>query len=209
MRDELKPPLGEQDWELLETETPFSGFFRLDRLTLRHRLYQGGWSNAITRELFVRHQAVAVIPYDPVRRELLLVEQFRVGALSDRNSPWCMELIAGICDKPGEDLETVARREAEEEAALTLGPMKPLFNYMASPGGSNERLQLYIARADLASAGGYHGHADENEDIRAVVVALAELEEVMLSGVVDNAPALIGLQWLLRHHHQLEQEWLA
>lgn len=200
MRDELRPPLGGDDWELIERDTPFSGFFRLDRLTLRHRLYRGGWSNVMTRELFVRHQAVAVLPWDPVRREVLLVEQFRVGAVEGRDTPWCLELIAGICDRPGEPLEEVARREALEEADLELGAITPLYDYLASPGGSNERLQLFVAEADLAGAGGIHGNDSENEDIRVVRAGLDELPRLMAAGLVDNAPALIALQWLMLNH---------
>lgn len=197
MRDALRPPFGDDDWELLERETPFSGFFRLDRLTLRHRLYRGGWSRPMTRELFVRHQAVAVLPWDPVRETVLLVEQFRVGAIEGRPTPWCLELIAGICDQPGESLEEVARREAREEADLELGEIQPLYDYMASPGGSNERLQLFVAEADLSDVGGVHGNAEENEDIRVVTVSLDEVPALMAAGLVDNAPALIALQWLM------------
>lgn len=207
MRDDLRPPLGSGDWELLERETPFRGFFRLDRLTLRHRLYEGGWSQPVTRELFVRHQAVAVLPYDPRLQRVLLVEQFRVGALERAGSPWCLELIAGIADGDDKDLESLARREAREEAGLELGPMMALYDYMASPGGSNERLQLFVARADLARAGGIHGKPEENEDIRVVTAGVNELSALMSAGPVDNAPALIALQWLLLHHGELEAQW--
>lgn len=207
MRDELRPALGHEDWELVQRETPFNGFFRLDRLRVRHRLYRGGWSEPMQRELFVRHHAVAVLPYDPRSRRLLLVEQFRVGALERPGSPWCLELIAGIRDREGEALESLARREAREEAAVELNDLVPLYDYMASPGGSNERLQLYVGRADLTDAGGIHGHPEENEDIRAVTADLDELPGLMRAGLVDNAPALIALQWLLLHHEQLDAEW--
>ena len=207
MRDELRPPLGGDDWELLGRDTPFRGFFRLDRVTLRHRLYWGGWSASMTRELFMRHQAVAVLPYDPGRQEVLLVEQFRVGALERAGSPWCLELIAGIADRAEEPLEELARREAREEAGLDLGAMTPLYDYMASPGGSDERLKLFVAHADLFGVGGIHGKPEENEDIRVVSAGLDEVNELMREGWVDNAPALIALQWLLLHHDRLEQQW--
>jgi ADP-ribose pyrophosphatase len=207
MRDDLRPRLGTADWELLERETPFRGFFRVDRITLRHRLHEGGWSAAMTRELFMRHQAVAVLPWDPLRERVLLVEQFRVGALERPGSPWCLELIAGIADRSDEDLENLARREAQEEAGVELGPMMPLYDYMASPGGSNERLQLFVARANLAEVGGVHGKPEENEDIRVVTAELNEVQELMREGRVDNAPALIALQWLLLHHDRLNEQW--
>lgn len=207
MRDELLPPLGHDDWELMERETPFQGFFRLDRLRLRHRLYEGGWSEVVQRELFMRHHAVAVLPYDPRLRRILLVEQFRAGALERPGSPWCLELIAGIGDREGEALAELARREAREEAGLELASLVPLYDYMASPGGSNERLQLYVGRAELAHAGGIHGHPGENEDIRVVTAGLDEIPGLMRDGLVDNAPALIALQWLLLHQARLDAEW--
>ena len=207
MRDDLRPRLGTADWELLDRETPFRGFFRVDRITLRHRLHEGGWSAAMTRELFMRHQTVAVLPWDPLRERVLLVEQFRVGALERPGSPWCLELIAGIADRSDEDLENLARREAREEAGVELGPMAPLYDYMASPGGSNERLQLFVARANLAEVGGVHGKPEENEDIRVVTADLNEVQELMREGRVDNAPALIALQWLLLHHDRLNEQW--
>jgi len=70
----LTPPFGPQDVEVLERETPFQGFFRVDTLTLRHKHYNGGWGEPVRRELFVRPPAAAVLPYDPVRGEILLVE---------------------------------------------------------------------------------------------------------------------------------------
>ena len=125
----LTPPFGPQDVEVLERETPFQGFFRVDTLTLRHKHYNGGWGEPVRRELFVRPPAAAVLPYDPVRGEILLVEQFRVGALEWRDTPWCLELIAGIADKDGESAADLIRREAVEEAGLTLGAMESIAAY--------------------------------------------------------------------------------
>jgi ADP-ribose pyrophosphatase len=137
-----KPQFSASDVEILERQTPFQGFFRVDRLTLRHRLYRGGWSGPLKRELFMRRDAVAALPYDPQRGEILLVEQFRVGALEWRDSPWCLEMIAGIADKEGESAEDLIRREAMEEAGIVLGEMEQIADYMPSPGGSNERLRF-------------------------------------------------------------------
>ncbi|ASK35468.1 NUDIX domain-containing protein [Alloalcanivorax mobilis] len=203
------PVFTANDVEILERETPFQGFFRVERLTLRHRLFEGGWGAPVKRELFVRPPAAAVLPYDPVRGEILLVEQFRVGALEWRDTPWCLELIAGIADKKGEAVADLVRREAREEAGLAVGEMKRVAHYMPSPGGSNERLQVFVGRADLAGAGGVHGCVDEGEDIRVVVRPVSEINELLQSGRVDNAASLIALQWLLLHRDALDREWLA
>lgn len=204
---ELDPPFNQSDVEILERETPFQGFFQLDALTLRHRHYRGGWGDPVRRELFVRPRAAAVLPYDPVRGEILLVEQFRVGALEWRHSPWCLELIAGIADRDGEQAGDLVRREALEEAGLSLANMEPLHHYMPSPGGTNERLQVFIGQADLADAGGVFGCADEGEDIRALTVPVADVPALLESGRVDNAASIIALQWLLLHREWLDQQW--
>src|SRR5690606_28222894 len=115
--ENCQPPFTADDVEILNTETPFRGFFRVDKVTLRHRAYEGGWAAPVAREIFVRGEAAAVLPYDPVRQEILLVEQFRVGALGWRASPWCLELIAGIADQPGEAHDDLVRREAGEKPA--------------------------------------------------------------------------------------------
>lgn len=191
------------DVDIIARESPYQGFFRLDRLRLRHRLFDGGWSRELTRELFVRTEAVAVLPWDPWRDEILLVEQFRVGALDFRPSPWCLELIAGIRDVEDESLEELVRREAREEAGIELGELTPLPSYLASPGGSNERLHLFFAEADLGGAGGIHGHPDEGEDIRVQTVAVSQVPALIESGQLDNAPCLIALHWLMLHHQRL------
>lgn len=202
-----KPEFSADDVEIIQQDTPFQGFFRVDRLTLRHRLYRGGWSAPLKRELFMRRNAVAVLPYDPQRGEILLVEQFRVGALNWRDSPWCLEMIAGIADQEGETSEQLIRREALEEAGLTLGEMQQIAHYMPSPGGSNERLQIFVARADLSGAGGVFGHPHEGEDIRSQLVAVADISMLLESGRIDNAASIIALQWLLLHKPSLDAIW--
>lgn len=209
MKDHYLPPYSGEDVEVIETETPFRGFFRVDRLTLRHRAYEGGWAAPIIREVFVRGEAAAVLPYDPVRQEILMVEQFRAGALGWRDTPWCLELIAGIADKPGEAHADLVAREAIEEAGVELECIEKICHYMPSPGGSDERLTVFIARADLTDAGGIHGQPDEGEDIRVVKVAVADIVELLASPLLDNAASIVALQWLLLHKSTLDARWCA
>lgn len=207
--ESCKPPFTASDVEVIKREAPFSGFFRIEKLTLRHRAYQGGWASPVTREVFVRGEAAAVLPYDPERQEVLMVEQFRVGALGWRASPWCLELIAGICDKPGEAHEDLVRREAGEEAGIVLHDVEQVCHYMPSPGGSDERLTVFLARADLSAAGGIHGQPDEGEDIRVVTVAVADIPGLLASGLLDNAASIIALQWLQLHKSDIDARWRA
>ena len=188
---------GQQDWELIQRDTLFQRFFRVDLLTLRHRLYEGGWSEPVQRELLMRRPAVAVLPYDSANGLIALVEQFRVGATRDRASPWCLELIAGIADVEGETMASLARREAMEEAALTLGELEPIISYLPSPGGCDERLHLFASDCDLSQVGGIHGKPEEGENIRVITFPMGAIPELLASGRVDNAASLIALQWLL------------
>lgn len=188
----------QQDVEILHRETGFRGFYRLDVLTLRHRLFAGGWGPELRRELFVRPDAVCVLPYDPWQDTLVLVEQMRVGALDKRSNPWMLELVAGLFDAD-ESAEQVAHREAEEEAGLRLLKLIPIIRYFPSPGGSNEQVQLYCATVDSRGAGGLHGLAEEGEDIRVHVMSREAAMQAMERGEIDNAASIIALQWLQLH----------
>jgi len=82
--------------EILDKTICYNGFFRIERYRLRHRLYSGAWSRELTRELFERGHAAAVLPYDPILDAVVLVEQFRIGALEAPGDPWLLEIVAGV-----------------------------------------------------------------------------------------------------------------
>jgi len=190
--------------QILETDTPFTGFFRIDRYTLRHRTHAGGWSAPMTREVFERGHAVAVLPYDPVRDEVVLIEQFRPGALAGGMPPWQIEVVAGIIE-PGEAPEDVARRETEEESGLETRSLIPISHYLATPGGSSETIRLYCGLIDASDAGGLHGLAHENEDIYARAMAFDAAFALLGQGPADNAPTVIGLTWLALNRARLRR----
>ena len=196
----------DDDVEVVEREACFRGFYQLDRLHLRHRLFAGGMGKLINRELFVRHDAVCVLPYDPQRDCVVLIEQFRVGALDKSANPWLIELVAGLIDKD-EQPEEVARREAVEEAGLELAELWPLTQYYPSPGGSDERVHLYVGRCDSRGAGGVHGLEEEGEDIRVLVWSLDEALAALDDGRIDNAASIIALQWLALNRDKVRERW--
>jgi len=198
--------MSQADVELIQRETCFQGFYRLDRLHLRHRQFAGGMGPQLSRELFVRHDAVCVLPYDPQRDAVVLVEQFRVGALDKSSNPWLLELVAGLID-PGEQPEDVAHREAEEEAGLQLTALRPITQYYPSPGGSDERVHLYVGRCDSQGVGGVHGLAEEGEDIRVHVWSLEDALQAVKDGRIDNAASIIALQWLALNRAEVRGLW--
>ena len=181
--------------EILQRQCVYDGFFKMDKLQLRHRLFGGGWSQRVTRELFVRGEAVAGILYDPQNDLIGLVEQFRVGALNQDTGPWCLEVVAGIAE-PGETPEEVMLRELKEEANLVPSRLLPICSYLSSPGGSDEKLHLFCAICDLSHAGGIYGLNEEEEDILVRVFATDSVFDTMLEGRTNNAATLIALQWL-------------
>ncbi|MBC9252320.1 ADP-ribose diphosphatase [Pseudomonas alcaligenes] len=194
------------DVEVLKRETCFQGFYKLERLHLRHRQFSGAMGPQLSRELFVRHDAVCVLPYDPQRDAVVLIEQFRVGAMEKSANPWLIELVAGLIDKD-EQPEEVARREAIEEADLTLGALWPITTYFPSPGGSDERVHLYVGRCDSQGAGGVHGLAEEGEDIRVHVWPLEDALQAVKDGRINNAASIIALQWLALNRTEVRGLW--
>lgn len=201
MSDQQGPQYGPQDVEIIQQDVGFRGFFKLLRVHLRHKLFAGGWSTAITRELFIRGHAAAVLPYDPIRDEIILVEQFRVGAIYEEGSPWLLEVVAGIIEE-GETAEDVVRREAEEEAGLVIKQLIPISSYYPSPGGCSERISLFLGEIDASLAPQHGGLSDESEDIRVHRVPRTQAMQWLMEGKLDNASTIIALQWLALRRHE-------
>lgn len=196
------------DVEIFQTETVWKGYFRMDRLRLRHRLFAGGWGPAITREVFERGHAAALLPYDPVRDEVVLIEQFRVGSLTAGAEPWLVEIVAGIIED-GEGAEDVVRRETMEEAGCEVSELFPIMDVFTTPGGSSERIAIYLGRVDTQGVGGIHGLADEGEDIRVFAEPLDAAMARLAAGGIANVTAVAALQWLALNREQVRGRWLG
>ncbi|HLS19359.1 MAG TPA: NUDIX domain-containing protein [Paracoccaceae bacterium] len=198
---------GSDDVEVLEIRRPWTGYFALEEHVLRHRLFDGGWSEPVTRATFVTGDAATVLPYDPRTDRVLLIEQFRPAMFvrGDPN-PWGIEAVAGRLDQEI-DPEDCARREAREEAGLSLGRMEMIADYYTSPGFAAERVVSFIAEADLGDEGGLHGNPGEHEDIRAFTLGLDDALAGISSGEIDDAPAVLSLFWLQQNRARLRAKW--
>lgn len=194
-------------FEVLDHSIVYHGFFRMEKYRLRHALFQGGWSADITRECLERGHAVAVLLYDPDQDQVVLLEQFRVGALECPGGPWLLEIVAGIMDDPAETAEDVARRETTEEAGGELLDLIPICRYLVSPGGTSETITLFCGRVDTSGIGGLRGLAEEHEDIRLQVVSRHEALELLKAGRINSAAPMIALQWLELNRHELLKRW--
>ena len=192
------------NWKLLNREKAYDGFFKVEICQLEHELFAGG-NVTIKRELFHRGDAVAVLLYDPVNDKVVMVEQFRVGALEDETGPWLLEVVAGIVE-PGESAKDVAQRECHEEAGLEVHAFESVHSFYPSPGACSERLYLLCGLVDSSKAEGIHGIADEGEDIRVVVMEYEEVENLLGTDRISSASAIIALQWLQLHRERLRIE---
>jgi|TARA_B100000809_G_scaffold77283_1_gene75135 ADP-ribose pyrophosphatase len=204
--NKLQSKFGIADTEVISRENCHSGFLQLDRLQLRHKLFAGGWSKVMDRELLVKGQAVGVLLFDPSREEVVLVRQFRVGMIDEKHSPWLLELVAGMVEEK-EDLLEVARREAEEESNCSPENLIEICSYYNSPGTSNEKLSLFCGQVDAGNAGGVFGLSEEHEDIQVVVLPVNALFAAVDSGLINNAMTIIASQWLQLHKEELVQRW--
>jgi len=182
-------------WKLLKHSTLFEKYFRLDEYSLSHELFAGGDSPVFTREIFERGSVVAVLPYDPERRKVVLIEQFRAGAIEDPDGPWLIESVAGVIE-PGESTQQVALRECVEEAGCEIRQLEIISQYYVSPGGTSEHCSLYCGLVNSDGVAGIHGLADENEDIRVMVVDAEEAFAWVREGRIRSSATIIALQWL-------------
>jgi ADP-ribose pyrophosphatase len=197
------------DVTIAEEKTVYSGFFRIKRFLLTHKLFRGGESKMISRELFCRGNSVGVLLYDPVSDRVGLVKQFRIGCLDNEHDPWVWEIIAGVNDK-NESAAQVAVREVKEESGIITGAsLMPICNYYSSPGGTDERLQLFCAIIALPETEEVHGVADEAEDILFKTFDYPDAIDAMLRGTVNNAATIIALQWLELNRRELREQNLS
>ena len=200
-----KHRFGHSDYRLKSTETVFQGFFKMTRMIVQHRLFGGGWSKPLKRELFQRGDAVGVLLYDPHNQLVGLVEQFRPGALNEPSGPWQYEVVAGMM-KADERPEQVARRELQEETGVEVEKLLPICDYLVSAGGTDEKMHMFCGLVDLSEGGGVFGHDGEGEDILFQVWSYDETLQAFSRGLLNSAAMSVALFWLQLNHQRLRHE---
>ncbi len=195
----------DQHFEIVAKETVYNGFFRLEKYRLKHTLFQGGWSGELSRELFRRGNCVAVLLYDPVRDEVVLIEQFRVGAILQPERAWLVEIVAGAIEE-GETAEEVAIRESLEEAGCKILELSVINRFYTTPGGSSEWITLFYGRVDTSTVGGIHGLDHEDEDIRVSAIKFPDVYRMLEEGRIESAIPILAIQWLFIHRDRVRAQ---
>ena len=211
---EKKTNMKSDDVEIFHKETPFSGYFSVDRYHLRHRQFAGGMGPQFSREIFERGHAACVLMYDPDMDVLVFIEQFRPGAYAalaspwydEAQSPWLIEIVAGIIEK-GEDPAEVVCREAAEEAGCTVLDLEFISHYLVTPGGSSESMFSFCGKVDASQVGGFHGLADEGEDIRVFTMSPDEAFKAVEAGRIQNSMTMIPVLWFRYNRETLRAKW--
>lgn len=192
------------DVEIQSREYAFKGFVQVEKVSLRHRLFnQTEYTTTIQRELIRRKEAAGVLIYSDQQQKFALIEQFRVGAIDDVVSPWQLEIIAGVLDGD-ESPESCIRRESVEESGCELNQIRHLFSFYPSAGACDEIFHLYVAQAALPAEGGVFGMPDESENIKLHIIDYSDLCILLQSNRLKNAPVIMALQWLQQHLHTFE-----
>ncbi|MBL6987201.1 MAG: NUDIX domain-containing protein [Methylobacter sp.] len=196
----------DKQFEILSKDIVYQGFFRVEKYRLKHTLFGGGWSAEITRELFMRGSCVAVLLYDPHADKVVVIEQFRTGAILNPEKAWLVEIVAGAIEE-GESAEEVAYRESLEEAGCEIQQLMVINEFYTTPGGSSEWITLFCGKVDSSQVGGIHGLDHEDEDILVRAVDFDEVYALLESGKIESAIPIIAIQWLALNKQKLKQKW--
>ena len=186
---------GSADFEIIERRDLYKRYFRAEHIVFRHKKFAGGWSEPVTREVFMTKGAASVLLYDATLDALVFVEQFRIGASSSERTPWQLEMVAGMLDKDI-SAQDIARNEAMEEAGCVVNDLVFIGAFYTTPGICNEKFHVYAAKVDASQLAAQGGLADEHEDIRIHVVPRATAFAWLDEGRIENAMTVLALQWL-------------
>ena len=172
----------------------YDGFFKMNEISLKYKKYDGSWSNEIKRELFGGAQVSAVLPYDPIKKEIVLIQQFRPGTISRNTNNYLKEIVAGIID-PGESPEIAAKRECLEETGYKIKKLTSIQGYYPAPGSSESFYHLFLGEVDSKNGKKIMGLDTENEDILVESFNINQVKKMMQSGELINGLSLIAIQW--------------
>jgi ADP-ribose pyrophosphatase len=198
----------EKDVKIKQKELMHGGFCRIECCELSHKRFDGSWTRDFSREFLAKPVAIGALPYDPERDQIVLIEQFRIGALGRSTTPWLIEIVAGLKDQKHEETyEDLVRREMSEEVGLEAEALVLLYDYFTTPGCSTEKVQLFCAKVNASLAPQFCGLKHEHEDIKVHVVSTKDAFAALHSGQIVNGFTIIALQWLELNFNAINEQW--
>ena len=190
------------EYKINKKKNLYNGFYQLEKINFTHRRHDKTWSPNISREIFSGAHVATVLPYDPIKKEILLLKQFRVGIMSEgTHDPTIIEVVAGMIDG-GETPEEAARRECFEETGCKIKKIKKIYSYYPAPGSSSSYYHFFLAEVDAFDGERIVGEKHENEDIQVKSYSIEEAMQMLREGEIINGVTLISLQWFFLNYYK-------
>ena len=186
-------------YQIINKKDLYSGFFKLKKLEFVHKQHDGKWSNKVDREIFSGSHISTLLPYDPSRKEIVLIQQFRAGVISRYDDSYLYEIVAGIIGK-NEKPEETALRECEEETGCVVKKITPIDSYFPAPGSSESFYHIFLGEVDSFDGKRIKGLNNENEDILVSTFKVSEVYEMLKNKMIKNGVTLIALQWFFLNY---------
>ena len=188
-------------YKIINEKNLYSGFFKLKKLEFVHQKHDGSWTNQVNREIFSGAHVSTLLPYDPLKKEIILIQQFRAGVLKRYDKDYLYEIVAGIIDE-GENPEEAAARECFEETGCKVNNLTPIQNYFPAPGSSESYYHLYLGEVNSFDGQRIMGLENENEDILVKSYKVNDVKDMLNEKKIKNGLTLIALQWFFLEYYK-------
>ncbi|EGQ3846859.1 NUDIX hydrolase [Staphylococcus pseudintermedius] len=142
------------------------------------------------REVVKHNGAVAICALTP-DQQVILVKQYRKALEQE-----LLEIPAGKLEL-GEDRESAAMRELEEETGYKAKKLTLIGEVYGTPGFSNEKISVYFA--DNLVEGKVN--LDEDEFVEKVLYSLDDVKKAVEARTIEDAKTFIAFQHLLLHYN--------
>jgi len=188
-------------YKIINKKNLYSGFFSLNKYEFIHEKHNGEWTSTVEREVFSGAHVSTLLPYDPIKKEIILIQQFRAGVLSRYDENYLLEIVAGIVDE-GENPEQTAIRECFEETGCEVKQIHPVQSYFPAPGSSESYYHLYLGEIQAFDGERIKGLEKENEDILVKSFKIEEVKQMLKEKKIMNGLTLVALQWFFLEYYK-------
>ena len=188
-------------YQIINKKDLYSGFFKLKKLEFIHQKHDGSWTSQVDREIFGGAHVSTLLPYDPIKKEIVLIKQFRAGVISRYDDDYLYEIVAGIIDK-NEKPEDTAKRECFEETGCNVSKIEPIQSYFPAPGSSESYYHLFLGEIKSFDGERIRGIESENENILVKSYKVEQVRNMLRNREIKNGLTLIALQWFFLEYYK-------